>query len=306
VGRKYRRSKSRVMIVPNQSNLKVHFAGAEQTDFSYCLSKGANVKYFLFTVFGFIANSLGIKHGGYWKGTPIFKEFSNFNTRHSIMDSGLFTLMFGAHAGKRTEKEIEVWYNALIKFVLDNDVRSSCVEVDCQKILGTSKAWELRERMRNDLPNNRIINVFHKEDGQNGLERMIEFSDYIAISVPELRSLKQKKYTYQIAHFIKNKKPNIDIHLLGCTEKQMLKDLNFCSTSDSTSWLQINRYGNIGGKKEKNIIRSKMVEFDKVVLDMGERYGKEITPNRLRYYSNYILSAKYNKQIYNTYAGNQD
>ena len=294
------------MIVENQSNLKVHFAGAEQTDFSYCLAKGADIKYFLFTVFGFIAHKLNIKHGGFWKGIPIFNEFENFGTRHSIMDSGLFTLMFGAHAGKRSEKEIEIWYNSLIDFVIENKVQSSCVEVDCQKILGIEKAWELRERMKNDLPNNRIINVFHKEDGQKGLERMIEFSNYIAISVPELRSIGQKKYTYDLAYFIKNKKPSIDIHLLGCTEKQMLKDLNFCSTSDSTSWLQINRYGNLGNNKEKNIIRSKMSDFDKIVLEMGNKYNKEITPNRLRYYSNYILSGKYNKQIYTLHAGNQD
>lgn len=294
------------MIVPNQENIKVHFAGAEQTDFSYCLAKGANVNYFLFTVFGFIAHKLNIKHGGYWKGKPIFEEFNFLNTRHSIMDSGLFTLMFGAHAGKRSEKEIDIWYNSLIEFVLENNIKSSCVEVDCQKILGIKKAWELRERMNIDLPNNRIINVFHKEDGKNGLERMIEFSNYIAISVPELRSLKQKKYTYDLAYFIKNKKPSIDIHLLGCTEKQMLKDLNFCSSSDSTSWLQINRYGNIGGYKEKNINREKMKDFEEIVIDMGKRYNKELNSNRLRYYSKYILSAKYNKQIYTKYAGNQD
>lgn len=294
------------MIVPNQSNIKVHFAGAEQTDFSYCLAKGANVNYFLFTVFGFIAHKLNIKHGGFWKGKPIFQEFAFLNTRHSIMDSGLFTLMFGAHAGQRTEKEVEIWYNSLVEFVIENKVQSTCVEVDCQKILGVESAWKYRERMKKDLPNNRQINVFHKEDGQKGLERMIEFSDYIAISVPELRALKQKKYTYHLAHFIKNKKPSIDIHLLGCTEKQMLKDLSFCSTSDSTSWLQINRYGNLGGFKEKNIDRNKMKEFEKIVIDMGHRYGKELNSNRLRYYSKLILSAKYNKQIYTEYAGPQD
>lgn len=294
------------MIVSNQSNIKIHFAGAEQTDFSYCLAKGANINYFLFTVFGFIAHELNIKHGGFWKGKPIYEEFEYFNTRHSIMDSGLFTLMFGAHAGNRSAKEIEIWYNALVNFVLKNNVKSTCVEVDCQKILGVDKAWLYREKMKQDLPNNRQINVFHKEDGQKGLDRLIEFSDYIAISVPELRALKQKKYTYQIAHYIKNKKPSIDIHLLGCTEKQMLKDLNFCSSSDSTSWLQINRYGNIGGYKERNIKKEKIKEFHDIVYNMGSRYKKELTENRYRYYSNYILSAKFNKQIYCEYAGSQD
>lgn len=294
------------MIVPNQKNLKVHFAGAEQTDFSYCLAKGANIKYFLFTVFGYISHCLNIKHGGFWKGTPIFNEFKNFDTKHSIMDSGLFTLMFGAHAGKRNEKEIDTWYNSLVQFVIDNKIESTCVEVDCQKILGTKKAWQLRKKMKTDLSTNKQINVFHKDDGLKGLDEMIEFSDYIAISVPELRALKQKNYTNKIAYYIKNKKPSIDIHLLGCTEKNMLKDLSFCSSSDSTSWLQINRYGNIGGFKEKNINKNKMNEFHSIVKEMGNRYNKEINENRLRYYSNYILSAKYNKSIYNKFAGNQD
>ena len=294
------------MIIPNQSNLKVHFAGAEQTDFSYCLAKGGDIKYFLFTVFGFIAHKLNIKHGGFWKGIPIHKEFERFNTKHSIMDSGLFTLMFGAHAGKRTINEIEIWYNALVEYVLENNVQSTCVEVDCQKILGVDAAWKFRERMKNDLPNNRQINVFHKEDGKKGLDRLIEFSDYIAISVPELRHMGQKKYTYDLAYYIKNKKPSIDIHLLGCTEKKMLKDLAFCSSADSTSWLQINRYGSIGGYKEKNIIRSKMEEMETIAIEMMNHYKIKITPSLVRYYSNYILSAKYNKSIYTKYAGNQN
>lgn len=295
------------MIIPNQSNIKVHFAGAEQTDFSYVLAKGANVKYFLFTVFGFIAHKLEIKHGGYWKGIPIYKEFERFGTQHSIMDSGLFTLMFGAHAGRRTENEIEIWYNALVEYVLENKVQSTCVEVDCQKILGVDAAWRFRERMKKDLPNNRQINVFHKEDGKLGLDRLIEFSDYIAISVPELRALGQKNHVNNIAYYIKNKKPEIDIHLLGCTEKKMLHDLNFCSSADSTSWQQINRFGNIGGYKERNINREKMIDLEKIAIEMMDYYKtKEITQKRVRYYSNYILSGIYNKQIYTRYAGNQD
>lgn len=294
------------MIIENQKNIKIHFAGAEQTDFTYCLAYGADIKYFLFSVFGFISKSLNIKHGGYWKGIPIYKEFENFGTKHSIMDSGLFTLMFGAHAGNRDEKEIEIWYHSLIEFVLKNNIESTCVEIDCQKILGIEKAWELRTRMKNDLQNNRLINVFHKEDGRKGLDRLIEFSDYIAISVPELRKLGQKKYTYNIAHYIKNKKPEIDIHLLGCTEKEMIKNLKFCTSSDSTSWLQLNRYGNIGKNKEKNIIRSKMKEFEDVAVEMMNHYKIKQNNNRIRYYSNYILSAKYYKAIYTQYGGNQN
>jgi len=125
--------------------------------------------------------------------------------------------MFGSHKGKKDEKLMDAWYNGLVKFTLNNNNNATCVEVDCQKILGVEKAWEYRERFKNDMPN-RIINVFHKEDGQKGLDRLIEFSDYIAISIPELRIMKKKNYTYELASYIKNKKPSIDIHLLGCTE----------------------------------------------------------------------------------------
>ena len=57
--------------------------------------------------------------------------------------------------------------------------------------------------MKIELPDNRIINVFHIEDGMKGLDRLIEFSDYIAVSVPELRILGKKNHTVKLAHYIK-------------------------------------------------------------------------------------------------------
>ncbi|HHX67770.1 MAG TPA: hypothetical protein GX708_06910 [Gallicola sp.] len=295
------------MIVENQSNIKVHFAGAEQTDFAYCISKGGNINYYLFSVFYFINKVLGLKNSGFRKGIPIYKELEYFNSKHSIMDSGLFTLMFGAHAGKRTEFEIDTWFNALTEFVLKEDIKSTCVEVDCQKILGVEKAWDLRIKMKEILPNNRIINVFHKEDGKKGLDRLIEFSDYIAISVPELRAIGQKKYTYNLAHYIKNKKPSIDIHLLGCTEIQLLKDLNFCPSADSTTWQQLNRYGSIKGYSIKNIKQQKINEkYQSIVIDMCKRYDIEITQRKIDYYSRYCFTSDYYKKLYTKEAGNQD
>ena len=71
---------------------------------------------------------------------------------------------------------------------------SRSVEVDCQKILSPEIAWKFRKEMKRLLPDNRIINVFHLEDGKKGLDRLIDFSDYIAISVPELRIHKNRTY----------------------------------------------------------------------------------------------------------------
>lgn len=314
LGREYWRCKSRIMIVANQENIKVHFAGLENQDFAQVLHECGGINYSLFTVFPFIANEVGIKPLKMTTCTiqsPIYLQKAS---RHTIMDSGLFTLMFGAHAGQRDYKFIDKWYNLIVEFVLKNQYNKTVVEVDCQKILGVEKAWEFREQMKIDLPNNRQINVFHKEDGQKGLDRMIEFSDYIAISVPELRALGQKNYTTKLAYYIKNKKPSIDIHLLGCTESKLLKELNFCSSSDSTSWQQVNRYGvliyNDGVKQYKT--KNSLINNDALNIRYKKDISRilikwmEVTEKRLDYYSKYALAAELLKKQYSIYAGSQD
>jgi len=302
------------MIVENQSNIKVHFAGLENQDFAEILHKCGKINYSLFTVFPFIAHNLNIKPMKMKTCTTQSIGYLNTASKHSIMDSGLFTLMFGAHAGKRNKNDVDMWYNSLVNFVNNNKVKSTCVEVDCQKILGVDSAWYYREKIVKDLPNNRIINVFHKEDGQKGLDRMIEFSNYIAISVPELRNLGQKNYTVKIANYIKNKKPSIDIHLLGCTESKLLKELNFCSSADSTSWQQVNRYGvikfNDGNKtyscKNSNINIESLLDRYKYEIENILIKWMEVTPKRLDYYSKYALAGELLKKQYSIYAGNQD
>jgi hypothetical protein len=168
--------------------------------------------------------------------------------------------------------------------------------------------------MKNDLPDNRQINVFHFEDGQKGLDKLIEFSDYIAISVPELRSIGKKNYVENIAHYIKNKKPDIDIHLLGCTENKLLSSLNYCSSADSTSWQQVNRYGVLkynDGVKTLSITNSAIN-----IENLLERYEEqvsvilsnwmEVTPKRLDYYCKYALAGELLKKQYAIRAGNQN
>lgn len=302
------------MIVSNQSNLKVHFAGLENQDFAEILHKCGGIKYSLFTVFPFLAPKLGIKPMKMKSCSLESEKYLSVASEHHIMDSGLFTLMFGAHAGKRSGQEIELWYKSLVEFVIENDVKATCVEVDCQKVLGAEAAWKYRIQMKKDLPNTRQINVFHLDDGKKGLDRMIEFSDYIAVSVPELRAAGKKNYTSDIANYIKNKKPSIDIHLLGCTEMKLLKQLNFCSSSDSTSWQQVNRFGylkyNNGKKtlavKNRNINNDKLFELYKD--DVKQIISKWIEPidKRLDYYCKYALAGALLKQQYSIYAGNQD
>ena len=291
-------------------NVKVHFAGAENFEFAWILHD-AGVNYFLFTVLPFIMDQFNIKWG---RITCAKDRLSYFElpqiANHVIMDSGLFSLMFGAcKYVKPDEKFIRRYKEAIVRFVNDNKLYNlTCVECDCQKLLGVDVAWELREQMRKEIPN-RIINVFHFEDGRKGLDSLIDFAEYIAISVPELRIVKPKTYkedTYRLASYIKERKPEIDIHLLGGTEKEMLRRCKFCTSADSTSWQAVNRYGRIMGHKTSQIRTEKIQELHGTVTRLLNDLNIEVTPKRLEYYSNYWLSANLLKKEYTMYAGNQD
>lgn len=291
------------MIVDNQSNLKVHFAGCENIP-QFKILKETPVKYLLYTAFPFVDKKV------YGKSTfPIMPcdlkpvqipAYISSSANHVIQDSGLFSLMFGSKKGTVSKQDIDKWYHALLEHTIETGFQGSCVEVDCQKLFGVELAWEYRQRMKNDLKN-RIINVFHKEDAQKGLDRLIEFSDYIAISVPELRHLGQKSSTEAIANYIKNKKPSIDIHLLGCTENKLIRKLNFCSSADSTSWTSGRRYGYVGKNKVSNIKIEKFIEL------VGEdKFNRMTVYNNKHNAAITYLDIINCLQNYNQYAGSQD
>ena len=305
------------MIVNDQKNIKVHFAGLENQDFAMALTDIGDIKYSLFTVFPFIAHKFGIKPLKMKSCTTQSPGYLTSAHRHTIMDSGLFTLMFGAHAGERDEKFVTRWLEELVGFTEEVGYTGTIVEVDCQKILGVEKAWEFRKRMR-EMTNLRQINVFHKEDGKKGLDRLIEFSDYIAVSVPELRITNRKTYkedVVRLANYIKNKKPSIDIHLLGCTENNLLKQCSFCSSADSTSWQQVNRWGSLvfnhGDKttkvKNRDINKAKLEGLTRTkVENILQHFEMEVTPKRLDYYGKYGLAGMLLKKQYAYYGGNQE
>jgi len=291
-------------------NLKVHFAGTEQIDFGLIIY-AAGVRYFLFSCFPFVSKQFGINGYPVTVKTVFPPKELAARGKHVIMDSGLYTLMFGAHKGTegtRTKAFLESWQAALVAFVKDNNVKATCVEVDCQKILGVKEAWALRERLRRDLPNPQI-NVFHAEDGKRGLDSLIDFSDYIAISVPELRIRNRRGYdgdVLRLANYVKDRKPGIDIHLLGCTEPGLLRQCKFCTTADSTTWQSCNRWGNILGRHVSQIDKGLLREAIPHVLAMYEICGIAPTETRNKYYAKYYASAVIHKQYYAQLAGSQD
>lgn len=303
------------MIVENQSNIKVHFAGAEDINLHELITDKAKINYHLFTVYPFIR-----------KSQKNDKEFINRIqkiSKHSIMDSGLFTLMFGAEKGKKSKDFLDKWTEKIIEFIKETNYKGTYVDVDCQKILGTDAAWEYRKLLKDQLPNNRQINVFHIEDGQNGLDKLIEYSDYIAISVPELRAIKKKEYLYKIFNYIKNKKPSIDIHLLGFTEFIGLEKYKGASSCDSVSWKQCSMYGqlvkfnynlkkveyydNIGKKTSSKSTRVKLNELGLIYEnDVINYFERKLTKRSIINYGIDLTMAKEYKKISEFYAGNQD
>ncbi|MCC8157481.1 MAG: hypothetical protein LIO54_09435 [Oscillospiraceae bacterium] len=293
-------------------NIKVHFAGSDGEENFYAALNAADVHYRLYSCYKYIVNK---------KPDDDFTLPENHVIRaqcrdqtHVIQDSGLFTLMFGAGKGqKQTIETLTVWQDKLIEFVRQNHITASIVEIDCQKVLGVEEAWYFRERMKKLLPESRQINVFHFEDGIKGLDRLIEFSDYIAVSVPEWRIVKAASHKHDIryiTHYIKNKKPDIDIHLLGCTDYKIIKENNFCSTCDSTSWLSGVKYGYVNdGVKKEHINHFKKDIFEQrqreVVRELNSR-NIEIKGKLLNYTTNASICATICKDLYARSAGPQD
>lgn len=287
-------------------NIKVHFAGCE-VQYQYIAAQLLGVKYGLYTCYPFVERMVfgkgttPIMPLEWQKDNPEFKipQFIINNNNHVIQDSGLFTLMFGSQSGKHPSSIINKWYDALVEFTLKNSIGATCVEIDCQKILGVEEAWSFRERLSRDIPN-RIINVFHLEDGQKGLDRLIEYSDYIAISVPELRFAGKKNWTNKIARYIKSKKPSIDIHLLGCTEQAMLSENKFCTSADSTSWIAGKRFGFIAGKHKSRLITNEIQSLvGRDAWDKVREYNNEENTNFM------CFSVWYHKQKYIRACGSQ-
>jgi hypothetical protein len=216
--------------------MKVHFAG---NGFQAKVLHDAGVKYCLRSFYY-------IRKGDGWteKDTGTYRPFN-----HLIIDSGLFTMMFGSDSGKTlTYERAKEWQDEYIKFIKAMPLENvSFVELDVQKKLGPDAAWRLRKDLRKRTPpGTSIINVYHLEDGDpTGL---LEFSDYIAISQPELRAKgtpDRRQLTSALAAEARDR--GLKTHLLGCTGMEFLEQFRWCDTCDSTSWLAGVMYDKLPG-----------------------------------------------------------
>ena len=299
--------------------MKVHFAGMENIDFGLTLH-AAGVRYGLWSIFPYISNDFGVTNSAFtaWP-EELHNIFELFPGDRMIMDSGLFSLMFGSTSKKMTFDEdfMVRWTDRLIEFVLEVGYKGTVVEVDCQKTVSVELAWKLRKRMFEKLPN-QLMSVFHVEDGiGSGLKKMVDFSDYIAISVPEWRRLLKQGSLLQhivgLVHEIRRLKSHIKIHLLGCTQKDLLKTCAGCTTCDSTSWLQVNVFGTgrLLWGPERNHLSRKNIEvvaasYLPQMRELQARYPKCLPEKRdMQYYANYLCNAIHLRKHYSTLCGDQ-
>lgn len=297
--------------------MKVYFAGMEQGSFAL-IAKIAGVRYLLLSPLYFLAETV-LPSLDVFKPPDKAHPLLNFiqdNSNNSIMDSGLFSLMFGAHSGHRSNDFFHQWQLAYIDFVKKYKYKKTLVEVDCQKFSGVGFAWKLREELKSKIKN-QIINVYHFEDGKVGLERMIEFSDYIAISVPEVRLMGVgdiANYIFRQCNFIKSKKPEIKIHLLGCTQKTILDiSAKVADSCDSTSWQKVNRYGRLSYFKLGNMQNIKRSALEKYAIPKYQKIiEKEFEIAQIKkvggthYYCNYLVAMKNLRAYYQSICGSQE
>jgi hypothetical protein len=166
-----------------------------------------------------------------------------------IIDSGLFTMMFGAGKHKTyTEPDLTEYTKQYIGFMNNINYKHSLIEMDVHKVLGLQSLAKFRAMFEKQWDTERTIFVWHIEEGIEGLIKLANTYPYIALSIPELRIIarqhkkKLKTMVYSLFNIIeKNTKEYPKIHLLGCTQQELMKNNNYFS-ADSTSWLSPARF----------------------------------------------------------------
>lgn len=163
-----------------------------------------------------------------------------------IMDSGLFSLMFGSEKGTLTT--FDDFKSYALKYVSDMAEwgwNHAIVECDIQRVLGVKETHRLRDEVFR--PSGReVIYVWHIPEGEAGLRALARNEKRIALSVPELRkelgagSPRLKASLIRLLKIIREE-GSPRVHLLGNTERALVTLP--ADSGDSTSWMAAGRYG---------------------------------------------------------------
>lgn len=171
-----------------------------------------------------------------------------------IVDSGLFTFMFGStKGGKAPDRTYEgyrrftlEYLERLAAFGLD---KCLVVEVDAQRLIGVDETHRLRELFA-PLGKN-VMYVWHQPEGIPGLRKLAREREYVGIGMPELRRISgaigrtSNELRDDLLREIHEACADIGpprVHLLGGTSVSSTSTSRAWS-ADSTSFLSGARYG---------------------------------------------------------------
>lgn len=160
----------------------------------------------------------------------------------TIMDSGLFTFLFGA--GKDQKRTVEDLRRYAAKYLADLRAwgwKGEIVECDAQALIGVEATEALREEFFRPSEF-RTIYVWHTPDGIDGLTRLAATAARIALSIPELRKKVGANCGPQVLALLRHVRTAgpASVHLLGCTSPAMMAFP--AETCDSSSWTYGYRY----------------------------------------------------------------
>ena len=86
----------------------------------------------------------------------------------------------------------------------------------------------------------------------------------------------------------------------------MLQRCKFCTSADSTTWQQVNRYGGILGYRTREIKPEKVREGRENITRLLNELNIPITEKRLEYYYHFWMAGHLLLREYTKYAGSQE
>ena len=180
--------------------------------------------------------------------------------KDTILDSGLFSLLFGA--GKTMGAEVVDRYcDFYFDFLSNSGYTGKFVELDLQNLKGIKETQIWRDRFEDAFGWERGMVVWHHIDGKDGMKHMAERYPYVAISVPELKKRYGTRgasyYASDLIDIAKEANSDVQLHMLGCCQASFLGRNMEWDTCDSTSWMAPGAWGRLAALVGENISKMK-------------------------------------------------
>lgn len=186
-----------------------------------------------------------ISMAAYGPRTAEFAEQLESQGFHVIVDSGIYTLLYGPASRSVSREKCEGMFRQWLgtcTAVLSRTSRAVCIEWDAQDIVGLGSVRRYREESQEYSA--RLMYVWHRSDGLAGLKDLCAPGKYVGISlVGDSGSAKFRMKTAELSATVLRQHGN-RIHLLGVSSIPTLHRLRgLFDTFDSASWRSEGRFG---------------------------------------------------------------